>query len=220
MTKEKNISFTQELIRKGIHLISLSIPVLYIFLDKYNALLILVPLTIIAIIIDILSKHTNIVRFVLLKYFRHILRPHETQDKLIFNGATWVLISATICVIVFPKLLTVVGFTILIISDISAALVGRRFGKHPIFVNKSLEGTLAFIISACIVILSFGIIYSAPWTFFIAGFISAVVGGLAEAISPIIKVDDNLSIPVSVALTLWLLELYAAHIGYPYLNLL
>jgi len=220
MTKEKNISFTQELLRKGIHLISLSIPVLYIFLDKYTALIILIPLTILAIIIDILSKYQNFVRLILFKYFRHMLRPHETQDKLIFNGATWVLISATICVMIFPKLLTVVGFTILIISDISAALIGRLFGKHSLFVNKSLEGTLAFIISAGLVILLYGIIFSAPWTFFLAGIISAIVGGFAEAISPIIKVDDNLSIPVSVGLTLWFLGLYAAYIGYPYLNLL
>ena len=220
MTEEKNISFTQELLRKGIHLISLSIPVLYIFLDKKTGLSILIPLTIIAILIDVLSKFPNIVRLYLFKYFRHMLRPHETQDKLIFNGATWVLISATVCVLIFPKLLTVVSFTILIISDISAALIGRRYGKHPLFVNKSWEGTSAFIVSAIFVIIIYGLIFSAPWTFFIGGIIASVIGGVVEAISPIIKVDDNLSIPLSIGFTLWGLGLIAVNIGEPYLHIL
>jgi dolichol kinase len=220
MSKEREISFTQELLRKGIHLISLSIPVIYIFVDKRTALYILVPLTIFAIAVDLLSKFRNPVRFYLYKYFRRMLRSHETQNKLILNGASWVLISATLCVLVFPKLLTVVSFTILIISDISAALIGRKYGKHPIFVGKSLEGTLAFIVTAVIVVFVYGIAFAAPWTYFVAGIIAAILGGLIEAISPILKIDDNLSIPVGIGFILWGLGIYAASSGIPFLHLI
>ena len=219
MSKEREISFTQELLRKGIHLISLSIPILYIFVDKTTALYILAPLAFLALIIDLLSKFRNPVRLYLYKFFRRMLRSHETQDKLILNGASWVLISATLCVLIFPKILMIVSFTILIISDISAALIGRKFGKHPIFINKSLEGTTAFIISALVIVIIYGVVFAAPWTYYASAVIAAILGGLIEAISPIIKVDDNLSIPVGIGFILWGLGLYAANIGVPFLNL-
>ncbi len=221
MSNNRDISFTQELLRKGIHLISLSIPVIYIFVDKRTALAILLPLTFFAVAIDLLSKFRNPVRLWLYRYFRRMLRPHETQDKLILNGASWVLISASLCVLIFPKLITVVSFTILIISDISAALIGRKYGTHPIFINKSIEGTVAFIVSAVIVIFIYGIAFNAPWTYYFAGVIAAIFGGLIEAISPIIKTDDNLSIPLSIGFTLWAFGSIASAYGYPvFLNLI
>ncbi len=220
MSKVREISFTQELLRKGIHLISLSIPLLYIFVDKTTALLILLPLTFLAVLIDLMSKFRNFVRLYLYKFFRKMLRSHETEKKLILNGASWVLISATLCVIIFPKLLTVVSFTILIISDIMAALIGRKYGKHPIFVGKSLEGSTAFVISALIVVFIYGIAFSAPWTYYVAGIIAAVLGALVEAISPLLKIDDNLSIPIGTGIVLWILGLLAASIGVPFLYLI
>jgi len=220
MSKEREISFTQELLRKGIHLISLSIPVIYIFVDKRTALYILVPLAIFAVSVDLLSKFRNFIRLYLYKYFRKMLRSHETQDKLILNGASWVLISATLCVLIFPKLLMVVSFTILIISDILAALIGRKYGKHPIFIGKSLEGTAAFIVSAIVVVFIYGILFAASWTFFVAGTIAAVLGGLIEAVSPILKIDDNLSIPVGIGFILWVLGIYANNIGVSFLHLI
>jgi dolichol kinase len=85
--------------------------------------------------------------------FGFLLRQHEVDTgKKNLNGATYVLISALICVIIFPKIFFVTAFTILIISDSLAALIGRKFGRHKLFA-KSLEGTLAFFISASIVIL-------------------------------------------------------------------
>lgn len=50
------ISYKQELIRKSIHLCSLSIPIAYSFLDKETALTILIPLTILAVSIDLAIK--------------------------------------------------------------------------------------------------------------------------------------------------------------------
>lgn len=154
------------------------------------------------------------------KYFRRMLRSHETGKRYVLNGASWVLISASICVLIFPKLLTVVGFTILIISDIFAALIGRKYGKIPIFINKTLEGTTAFIVSAVLIIVIYGAAFSAPWTFFVSGILVSVLGGIIEAISPILKVDDNLSIPLGIGLLLWIFGIYANMLGEPFLSLI
>ncbi|MCK7523378.1 MAG: hypothetical protein MZV64_39855 [Ignavibacteriales bacterium] len=71
------------------------------------------------------------------------------------------LLSALICALIFPKVIFVTAFSILIISDTMAALIGRKFGKRK-FLRKSLEGTLSFFISASIVV----IIYAQGWWIF------------------------------------------------------
>lgn len=50
---------------------------------------------------------------------------------------------------------------------------------------------------------------------YIITMVSAVVGGIVEAASTDLKVDDNLSIPVSIGATMWLLY----SIFYPNLDL-
>ncbi len=221
MTKEYEISYKQELVRKSIHMISLSIPIVYSFITKELALWLLIPLTIISIIIDFASRKKSKFREFFLKIFGKILRPHESYDVFTLNGATWVLISAVVCVIVFPKVFVITGFTILIISDISSALIGRRYGKHPLFVSKSWEGTTAFWITAIISVIIIGIILSAPWTYFFFGIIAAIIGGIAEAASTMLKMDDNLSIPVSIGLVMWGGELLSvSYFHSSYINLL
>ena len=201
MSNESNISYKQEILRKAIHLASLSIPVSYIFFTRENMLSLLIPATILFIIFDLLSQNVKFFINLMMKFFGNLLRPHEKKGKGLFNGATWVLISATICVLVFPKIITISGFTILIISDISAALIGRRFGKHKFF-DKSWEGTISFMVSAFIIIFIYFNMFSLPNSYLITGIIAAIIGGFVEAVSKVIKVDDNLSIPISVGIVM------------------
>jgi dolichol kinase len=141
-----------------------------------------------------------------------MLRKHETDhSSKRLNGATNVLIAATICVIVFPKLIVLTAFPILIISDSVAALIGRRFGRRR-FLQKSFEGSMAFFVFALIVI------YFTPKAEYAAGeyligAAAALVGTVVEAGSW--KIDDNLSIPLSVGIVMW--GLY--FIIYPTVNL-
>jgi len=95
----------------------------------------------------------------------------------------------------------IIGFSILIISDITAALIGRRFGKHK-FIAKSLEGSLAFFVSAIVVIALTPKIEYLPSEYLI-GIAAALVGTIAEALPA--DIDDNLTIPISVGAVLWLL---------------
>jgi dolichol kinase len=217
MSNESNISYKQEILRKAIHLASLSIPVSYIFFTRENMLSLLIPATILLIIFDLLSQNVKFFINLMMKFFGNLLRPHEKKGKGLFNGATWVLISATICVLVFPKIITISGFTILIISDISAALIGRRFGKHKFF-DKSWEGTISFMVSAIIIILIYFNMFSLPNSYLITGIIAAIIGGFVEAVSKVIKVDDNLSIPISVGIVMVIGEYFYAQSGQSFLG--
>jgi dolichol kinase len=194
------ISFAGELIRKSIHLASLSIPIIYYYIHRETALLFLVPMALFSIGVDVGRYHIPAIKKMVERMFDKILRPHERRAGLL-SGATYVLISALLCVAIFPKLITLTAFSILIVSDSSSAIFGRAFGKHR-FLDKSLEGTLAFIASAWLVILIVPKAGPMPIEYFIGAF-AAIVGGVAEAASVSLHLDDNFSIPVSVGFTMW-----------------
>ena len=195
------IQYRDELFRKLIHLTSLSIPIVYYFISTESAALILGILAAVALTLDLgryLHPETGKIFY---KIFGFMLREHELDHKKKnLNGATYVLISELISVLIFPKVIFISAFSILIISDSSAALIGRKFGKRK-FLSKSLEGTLAFFISACIVIL-FTPKVSGFFDEYLIGFIASFVGAIIENVS-FKLVDDNLSIPLSVGFTMW-----------------
>lgn len=198
-----SILYRDEVIRKSIHLLSLSIPIVYYFVTKELALKILIPLTLFSLLLDLSRYFFPRIGHFFYIFFGFLLRAHERDSsKKNLNGATYVLLSAVICVFILPKVLVITAFSVLIISDSVAALIGRKFGKHK-FLSKSLEGTTAFFISACIVVVLSPKV-NGHFLEYIIGFIAVAVGAIAENIS-YGWADDNLSIPLSVGLTMWLL---------------
>ncbi len=204
-------SYATELVRKAIRLCSLSIPIIYYFIPKSTALAILVPLTALFLVADVARFLHPPTGRLFHSLFGWLLREHERRsDVRRLTGATNVLLSATVCVWVFPKLITVTAFAILIISDTSAALIGRKFGKRP-FLKKTREGAVAFCVSALIVVaLTPKIAYILPE--YVVGGFAALIGTVVESLSIII--DDNISIPLSIGSSLWLM--YAVFL--PHLN--
>jgi len=195
------IQYKDELFRKLIHLFSLSIPIIYYFITTEAAAIILGIVAASALIIDLGRYLHPEIGKIFYKIFGFLLREHELDHKKKnLNGATYVLISALISVLIFPKVIFISAFSILIISDSAAALIGRKFGKRK-FLSKSLEGTLTFFVSACIVIL-FTPKVSGFFEEYLIGFIAAFIGAIVENIS-FKLVDDNLSIPLSVGFTMW-----------------
>lgn len=200
-----HINFQQELVRKGIHMCSLSIPIIYYHISTELAIKILLPLTLITVTIDLLRYYYEPFSAFFYKIFGFILRKHELDEqKKNLNGASWVFLSALICVIIFPKVIFVTAFAALIICDSSAALIGRKFGKRK-FLSKSLEGTFAFFLSGILVVFfTPKLFYS--FSEYLIGIIAIGIGAIAENIS-YGYADDNLSIPVSIGLTMYVLYL-------------
>jgi dolichol kinase len=202
-TDRATIDYQSEVFRKAIHLCSLSIPVVYYFIPKELALTILIPLTIFSLILDISRYYFKPVSDIFYKLFGFLLRRHERDEKKKnLNGATYVFISAVTVIILFPKVFVVTAFAVLIIGDIAAALIGRKFGRTQ-FLFKSLEGTIAFFgFSIFVVFLSPKI--EGNITEFIIGIIAVAVGAIAENASTG-WADDNLTVPVSICITMWIL---------------
>ncbi|HET9136431.1 MAG TPA: dolichol kinase [Candidatus Kapabacteria bacterium] len=212
--ERKQISMSGEVIRKGIHLASLTIPIAYSFFTQQTMLLILIPFTAIALFLDYGRHYAKWVRTFVNSMFASILREHETDSKKkLLSGGSYVLISACLCIIVFPKVIAITAFAILIVSDAISALLGRRFGKHK-FLDKSVEGSTAFFLSALIVV-SIAPKASGLGAEYVIGTIGAFVGTLIEAASVRLKVDDNFSVPCSIGIVMWLAYYLISVIGDP-----
>lgn len=197
-------SYGAELARKAIHLCSLSIPIVYYYIPQTTALAILIPLTLIAAGSDYARFRFPAFGTFYSTYLGWLLRSHERDhDQKRFNGATYVLLSAVLCVLLFPKVITITAFAILIISDTLAALVGRKYGRRR-FLSKSLEGAAAFLLSALVVVAFTPKILYLPGEYII-GVIGALVGTVVESAS--IAIDDNLSIPLAIGAVMWLMYL-------------
>lgn len=182
-----------EVARKTIHLSSLSIPLIYFFITRELALFLLIPLFTGFFMVDLLKNFAGPVANWYHKTFDSMLRTHEIKgEKNHLNGATCITMSALLLVLFFPKLIVIAAFSMVAISDTLAAIIGKAFGKHR-FGQKSIEGSMAFFLSALLIMLL------VPGIDHGIGFAMAVVGTITESFVLRIggfRIDDNISIPL------------------------
>lgn len=177
--------FWNELIRKSIHMSSLVIPVSVLFLDIRWIRLILLGLTCIAFLVEWARFNWSPFRAFFKQCVGSLLRKHEEKG---LTGATCLLISSTIAVFAFDNWIIITSLCFLMISDAMGALVGRFIGRIQIAENRTLEGSLAFLISGLIVV------YFVPGTRFEIAIPGAIVASLVEIF--IRQIDDNIAIPL------------------------
>ena len=180
--------YKSELLRKLIHLCNLIIPFTYLFYfhSKIEALIVLGPITLFALIIEYLRTYSYRVKNIFNKYLFAMLRKHEKNGK--YTGATWVFIASTISIAVFPKEIAVISLVFMAIGDTTAGLIGRKIGKIKYY-NKTLEGAFAGFVMCLIIglLMDLGL----PNIVIIFGALSAMI---IEIIP--VSIDDNLRIPL------------------------
>jgi len=199
---QATIDYKHEIVRKSIHLCSLSIPGVYYFISKELALSIIIPITAAFLIVDLARYYHRPTREWFYRTFGWLLRKHESDEvQKRLTGATNILISGILCILIFPKIIIVNAFAVLILSDITAALVGRRFGRRR-FLRKSLEGAIGFFVAGVLVILLAPKVEGLPAEY-VVGIVGVALGAVVESVS--VKLDDNISVPLSIGFLMWLL---------------
>lgn len=128
--------------------------------------------------------------------FGFMMRTHELSPdrrRVSFNGATWVLVGATVLAVFFPLRVAVPVLTMTILSDAAAAIIGRRWGHHPWgSLPTTMEGTAAFVGTGIFAMLTVGTLATGPA-------LAGVMGGaLVEALP--VGLNDNVGVPVVAAL--------------------
>lgn len=121
-------------------------------------------------------------------------------DGITFNGATCVLVGAALLALLFPLRIAVPVLTMSMLADAAAALVGRRWGRHPWgALSATVEGTAAFLVTGGAVMTAFGTLAPLPAT---AGVVGAAI---VEALP--LPINDNIRVPLVAAALVMGIEL-------------
>jgi len=129
----------------------------------------------------------------------------RAEEQLQESASVPYAMAILLTIITFPKTVAVTSIYILAIADPLSAIIGIKLGKHPWSRGKSLEGSAAFFVSAFLcIVLTFSNVLGYTFGVWILALIGAFIGTLFEAIP--LRVDDNLTIPLFSAVTLWILS--------------
>ncbi len=197
-------NFKRELARKFVHILSIFILLIYFLAsDFFSAKIALIILTLILII------------FLELEYFRieignkipilhniwKYVRRKKEKDKL--GGDVFFLIGAILVLAVFDIKIAIAAILMTTFGDLSAALIGTRFGRHWLgfLKERAWEGIIAEF--AVDIIIGFLVLFWGAfgncslllnWQLWIVVFVMALTATIVETL--IYKMDDNLLIPV------------------------
>jgi dolichol kinase len=182
---EATLSWKGELYRKGIHLSSLLIPAGFLIFNTRAVLTGLMGGLVFFALFDILRFFGNdsVKRFMGMN-FGFLLRPREKKS---FSGATTIILAGLLVYSFYDVKVAAASMVIIVIGDIFAALIGRRFGRIRVF-SKTIEGTLAFIISTAVMV------QFIPGLSSRIAFIGCLVGAIIELLP--LPIDDNITVPM------------------------
>ncbi len=132
------------------------------------------------------------------KVFALIARPRERYQT---NSASYYLLGLTIATWLTPQPAVLAAVLILAFADPMASLFGSRWGKRKLYHDKSVVGSLSFLVTGLLVAFAYLALFggvSVPASLGIAA-VMALAGTAAELFGG--RIDDNLSIPLVCAFT-------------------
>ncbi len=184
--------------RKLFHLLGgLGLLSLYYVLGRDHALPVYGALFLIVLAVDAARLKIPAFNQFFFSRFGSFIRPSEA-NKL--TGTPPYILGIGLSLYLYRPEAASAAICFLACGDVAATAVGERYGKTKIG-SKSLEGTLAFFLSAAIVVLA------APKLLGSAGeyavwIVGAAVGAVVEA-STVKNIDDNITVPLAIGLAVW-----------------
>lgn len=214
------MSMKSELKRKSLHLTGLAVPIFYLLFGREATLtlvgtafflfVMLEPFRIIEELRDNIKRRLRIYVDdevferveVLERHIDEITRSHEryrVAAHIYFAAASFVVVYF------FSMEIAVGAITVATVGDALAAIIGKSRGRHRFPNGKSLEGSMAYLLSGLLIL----------WP--LVGFLPAIIGALSGTvvefygIPPNAKredqLDDNFSNQLTIALVLYILSL-------------
>jgi dolichol kinase len=190
--------FRDELARKAIHLASALCPLIYMWISRELMLRLAIAVMLLFVGIDLLRQRFGGFRAVFDRYLGRMMRGDEQRQ---FCGASYVMIAVVLCTWLYPKPVAVAAMFVLSVSDSLASLVGKSVGGPGCF-GKTLSGSGAFFVSALVIMLI--CLPDRPLAAVAAALAATVVEALPLRVGRM-RLDDNLSVPLSAGLVLWLM---------------
>ena len=189
------LSFSRELTRKGLHLISAAIPIAYAAgLARRSLVLVLVCGLAAAVVVEVTRWRSRRARAAFELGVGSLLRDHE---RTVVSGATWLMLALLIAVSFFPRDIAVAAMCAVSLGDAAAAVVGRGLRRSSPSQRKSLAGSAACFAAS---VMAARIIANLAWR---EAILTGVLASAAER--PRRPLDDNVRIVVAVGcgILLW-----------------
>ena len=111
-------------------------------------------------------------------------------------SSVWYLLGVFTVVGLFPREIALPSVLVMALADPAASYVGRRWGNTPLGTG-TVTGSVTFVVTGTLVLL--------PYVEIAPALATAVVTAAVEALPW--RLNDNLTIPVSAGLTLWIMTL-------------
>ena len=207
------MNFKGEVLRKSLHLTGLLVPASYFLFGKEITLIFISLAIIIFFIIEpyrvsnettkkiiegikpLLREDTlNIVSKSIESIDRKIKEIAREEEKIWIGAHIYFAISALLVVLFFPMNIAMGVLSAATVGDAFAAIAGIKWGRHKFKNGKSLEGSLAFFLSALIIYIFF-----LPWHQAICG---SLIGAIVELYN--LPPNDNFSNPLVMAFLIYL----------------
>jgi dolichol kinase len=181
----------RELARKAVHVSSTAVPLLVWLVPRPVAVVVLVPVAILALAIDVARHRIRPFRYHFLRHTRTMLRAHERHG---LAGATWMAIAYAAAVLLFPKPVAVAAMLFNGLGDAAAALVGKRWGRRRTAWGKSWEGFAAGL--AVDLAVGLGMWMLAPAAVPLAAAVLGAVVAATVELAPL-PLDDNVRVTLA-----------------------
>ncbi len=176
--------------RKLFHVLSLIPAILGAFLNDPYRQIFFTTAFLTVFLIDLLRLRNAKLSKLFMLLFGSMLKRKEYKG---FSGATYMFLSFMLVNILFEREIALFGMLVLAICDPIASLIGRyaRFNLKLIG-EKTLVGMLAFMLSGFVLARVY------PFLSMESKLLAVLVASFLEVIP---YLDDNLSIPIGVSLT-------------------
>jgi dolichol kinase len=132
--------------------------------------------------------------FIALDVFRYFSRRrlaamYKTSETRRFSSMTYFLLALFLGFLVFPGSIPYLPLAFSTAGDLCGKLVGMRFGVTPLYRDKTLQGTLAFVAGSLLAGWLLQRLLDLPLMFVLAG---APFAAIVELLSS--RLDDNFSV--------------------------
>jgi len=133
------------------------------------------------------------------RFAESFVTKYERSGERPLMGAITFYVGATLAILFFNVAIAAASIAVLALADSASTVIGSYLGKHKLAANrkKSWEGSAAFWLTSFAVLL----VFVSP----LRAFAVALMAMTVEALP---KIDDNISIPLTVGILLTALSYF------------